>query len=316
MMTAWRNTRPGADSCNAISVAFVRVPGGINRKGPGGDGTWRVRYALQSGRVYTADRLLARCRAPGGGGDTPTPRVSAVRGSHSHAEDWRGLPDGELLYASKRWQAILIHRPQLRQLLLMRQRVTITNKNGRPDDSDSAQRAVFVQNLITASPYARIEHLPEQEIRAVAHYLKPLLGSGKTDIEYQADIDWLIALKRPANYTPKPTRYTGSARDVIKKPVGRPTHAPEVKRFFLFLQERIVNDSPVSRAALAGEYGVHTRTVATYLDDLRRAGRISWVRKSRGLVITFGPSDVIEIQAAAAPELPTAAPEIEQRASA
>jgi hypothetical protein len=42
-----------------------------------------------------------------------------------------------------------------------------------------------------------------------------------------------------------------------------------------------VSDAPVSRAALAGEYGVHTRTVATYLEELKDAGKIAWVRKSR-----------------------------------
>jgi hypothetical protein len=74
MMTAWRNARPGADDCSANPVAFVRVPGGHNRKR---HGDWIVRYAVQSPRIYTADRLLARCRA--GKGEThPTPSLGGL----------------------------------------------------------------------------------------------------------------------------------------------------------------------------------------------------------------------------------------------
>jgi hypothetical protein len=47
--------------------------------------------------------------------------------------------DGELLYTSKRWQAIISHRPQLNQLLNLRLRVAITNKNSRTDERDSAR---------------------------------------------------------------------------------------------------------------------------------------------------------------------------------
>jgi hypothetical protein len=69
MMAAWRNARAGTDDCSSDPVHFVRVPGG--------NGTWLVRYAVQSERTYTADRLLARCRA--GKGETHTPGARRAR---------------------------------------------------------------------------------------------------------------------------------------------------------------------------------------------------------------------------------------------
>jgi hypothetical protein len=172
--------------------------------------------------------------------------------------------------------------------------------------------AVVVQNLITAHPKDRVEHFPEREIRAAMLALKPQLRPGIALEQYKVDVDCLIERYRPKDYTPRITRYLAPGQpDVIKRPVGRPTHAPEVDRFFRFLQERIGDDMPVSRKALGDEYGVHMRTIATYLDDLKDAGKLTWVRKSRGLVITFTTSDVIEIISAPETAQAIAAPEIE-----
>jgi hypothetical protein len=250
------------------------------------------------------NRLLDRCK-----GATHSSRVSVARADQHQADAWQALPDGWRYLNSQRWQAPINGRPQLRTRLIDQRRVVITNKNGKADDSDSAQVAVVVQNLITARPNERAEHFPEREIRAAMLALKPQLRPGVSLEQYMVDVDYLINLYRPNDYTPRATRYLAP---IVKRPVGRPTHAPEVNRFFLFLQERITSDTPVSRKALADEYGVHMRTVATYLDDLRRAGRVSWVRKSHGLAITFTSSDVIEIISAPAVTQPIAAPEIEQ----
>lgn len=283
LMTHWRDKHADSDACSADPVHFVRVPGGHNRKH---HGCYSVRLADQTGRVYPADTLLGRC-----GGDTRPP-------SRSAAGHWRDLPDGAALLQSTRWQKIIQARPQLRQLFIARRRVTITNKNGSTDSTMSAQRAVLIQNLITACPYGRLEHLPEREIRAVALTLQATFGEGKTDRDYQTDIDRLIDDYRPRNYTPAATRaIAGQAQAPRRKaaehrtPRGRAgDHRALVESVYDVLKEhRAGAQAIVTVGDLADVIHCHRRTIATVLQELRDAGRIATRRLGRhsGLVVEF-----------------------------
>lgn len=295
LMIAWRNAHRGSDDCSADAVHFVRIPGGHNSKR---HGWFPVRYAQRTSYICPTDRLLERCT---GGEHNLSDRVSTARAEHHTADDWKGLPNGAALLQSKRIQAIINSRPQLRQLLIEGERVAITTRGGRHDDSMSVQRAVLISNLITAWSDKTPGHLPEREIRAIARALQPTFGQGKTDYQYQVDIDYLIDRGRPRTYRPISTRYVPNTavppaqRDVIeKRPRGRPTHAPEVERFYLFLREEISSAAPVKIGDLAERYGVHRRTVSTYLGELRESKRIQIQRLARdkGIQITF--DDVIE----------------------
>jgi hypothetical protein len=129
----WHTASPDTEDAQHASydpVHHIRVVGGHNTKG---HGSHPVTFARQSKYTYSADRLLARCT----GGDTPSisSRVSKARAEQHHADDWRRLPDGRRLLTSKRWQAIIKGRPQLRTLLIDGQRIILTTKSGTRDDS-------------------------------------------------------------------------------------------------------------------------------------------------------------------------------------
>ncbi len=119
----WRAESTDSEDAQNVSkdvAHHVRIPGGHNSKGHG----WHpVTYAQASERTYSADRLLARC------GETHLPcssgGISKDRAAQHQADAWAELPNGGALLRSKRWQAIAQSRPQLRQLLIEHQRVTI-----------------------------------------------------------------------------------------------------------------------------------------------------------------------------------------------
>lgn len=300
LMTAWRNANADSDDCSADPVHFIRIPGGHNSKR---HGWYAVRYAVRSERVYPTDALLAKCAE----GDTHalSSSVSKNRAQLHQAGAWKNLQNGQALLNSPRWQAVINARPQLRILLVENNRVIITNKNGKQDDSLSAQRAVFVQNTITAWSDKRPGHLPENEIRAVAKALQPKLGPDKSDYQYQTDIDAMIAEYRPRNYQPKATIYLNrAARSGKRTPTnasaplprgkGRPAgnQSIEADRFLRYLQETIAGANLVKIGTLAGDFGISRQTAHIYLDILSKAGHLETETKrgrNGGIVIRFTP---------------------------
>jgi hypothetical protein len=246
----------------------IRVPGGHNSKS---HGWYTVHYAMRSERSYSADRLLARCR----GGNTPlSGAVSAARAEQHDVANWKQLPDGRRLLDSPRWQAIINGRPQLRIQLIERQRMTITNKNGTLDDSDSVQRAVFVQNLITSWSEKSPGHLPECEIRAAALTLKTLLGSGMAMEAYQVDIDCLINSYRPQVYRPVATRRLAAKRKRGRPAGGLGAQTKQLLDIILAIEPDDMGRHCYTLAALSEQTKAPRRTVQYRIKRLRDTGHL------------------------------------------
>lgn len=293
LATTWREESKNCEDDQNVSkdvAHHIRLPGGHNSKGHG----WHpVTDAMRSERVYPADKLLARC-----GGEThpssSSGGVSKARAEQHQADAWGNLPDGGPLLKSKRWQAVINGRPQLRQLLVERQRVIIYNKNGRADDSTSAQRAVFVQNLVTAWSEKNPGHIPENEIRAVAMFLKPMLGRGKTVEQYQVDIDCLIGLYRPKHYRPVATHcIPGKAQPAAVAalpasapgPRGRPRATSQLDRLRAILQALPTDAAGAIRLdtkVIAAQLGKSPRQVRNYINDLENQREIKYIARGAG----------------------------------
>lgn len=280
LMTTWRAS--GGDDCSADAVHFIRLPGGRNNKP--GKNAHLVRLAVHSTRTYSADKLLARCGPINESTHTP-PCYSS--------DDWRDLPDGAALWQSRRWQALVTRqRPQLKTLLIDRQRLALPNKRtGRTDDDSwSNQRAVFVANVLSA-----YDPPPLDELRAVAWHFRDYLGERKTDRQYQVDIDDLIAEYTHRFYTSKNREYQPQATKYLQpRPVTAPAtaervargragnHADLVERAYQALVAQSDGAAAIVKLdQLAAELGMHRRTLGSILDELKDAGRIG-ERKQAG----------------------------------
>jgi hypothetical protein len=277
LMTAWRGD--DGDTCSNDAVHFRRLAGGRNTK-PEAD-NWRVRIAADTGRTYSADKLLARCE--------PESESTHHPDSFSSA-DWQELPNGESHWNSPRWQALATRqRPHLKKLLIDKEPIPLPNKrSGKTnDDSWSNQRAVFVKNALEA-----YDPPPLEEIRAVAWYFREYLGERKTDRQYQEDIDRLITIyldqlytQRGKVYSPKPTKYLPGQHKpgVIKPraPRGRAgCHADLVEKVYCLLQDAgDGRTAQVKIGQLADGIGVDRRTISSILVELREAGRIEKPRQ-------------------------------------
>ncbi len=277
LMTAWRGD--DGDTCSNDAVHFRRLAGGRNTK-PNAD-NWRVRIAADTGRIYSADKLLARCEPE---------RESTHHPDCFSSADWQELPNGELHWFSPRWQVLATRqRPQLKTLLIDKEPIALANKrSGKTnDDSWSNQRAVFVKNALEA-----YDPPPLEEIRAVALYFREYLGERKTDREYQTDIDRLITIYLDQLYTqhgkvynPKPTKYIpGQHKPGVikpKAPRGRAgCHADLVENVYCLLQDAgDGRTAQVKIGQLASTIGVDRRTISSILVELREAERIEKPRQ-------------------------------------
>jgi len=116
-------------------------------------------------------------------------RVRVDRNEHT-PEDWRDLPSGAVLAQSRRFQALTKANQQLRAVV-SGEGVMIAG-----DGSVSAQRAVFVNQLIRA-------RYPYNEIRALADHFSGVLESNPK--WFAADIDRLIFKYTPQGYSPEST---------------------------------------------------------------------------------------------------------------
>jgi hypothetical protein len=179
---------------------------------------------------------------------------------------------------------------------------------GTIDTSHSMRRCCVARGM-------RFMGYPDEEIAAKLAETSILWAGGETSKQVENKILSGIADAHKAYPTKitEPSKLRSRAHAgakpqtaPLKRGRGRPTHAPEVERFYLFLCERITDSTPVKLDDLASAFGIHRRTISTYLDELKEAKRISTTRRAHGLVIAFG-SDVIENTAPA--EAVSAAPD-------
>ena len=199
----------------------------------------------------------------------------------ANRDNWRNLPNGGAIWASPRIRALARRRPQL-ATLLRGERVTLM-RQGAPDDSDSAQVAALVYNLITAN-------LPENEVRAVALYLHAQLRPNKPIKHFCRQIDAEIERYKPKRYNPKPTRIvSAAASSPVSAASPQRSHSPKSRArkdrpqrvagpigYYFWLQEMA---SPtgillLSQAECAKELGCSVRTIKRYEAILRKPGLI------------------------------------------
>lgn len=299
LMTAWRNARPGADTCSANPVAFVRVPGGHNRKR---HGDWLVRYAVQSTRVYSAEKLLARCGAGEGGTHTPGSSGALDRAQLDH---WQSHID-DLLNSDRSLPRAFVKNTLGRRILETRAlgKGTFYHASGTWDAS--AERLCLAHSLVMA------RYFDEQIAALLWHFEVSETIEIKGDASIWGDIARVIGMAREAHPHIAPRLYGAKAPAAPKIARGRASnHAQTLEQVYsLLVDHRAGADAIVTIGDLAAQIGCHRRTISTILCELKTAGRIAWRRFGQrgGLVISF-ISDVI-IEQAPATAQPTVAPEI------
>lgn len=120
--------------------------------------------------------------------------VKVGRKEHN-PEAWLDLPSGAVLAHSRRFQALCKANDQLR-MVVAGEAVTLTLKSGGQDSSPSIQRSVFVNQLLRAK-------YPHDEIRALALHFSGVLESKPK--WFKADIDRILDIYTPKNYSPEST---------------------------------------------------------------------------------------------------------------
>ena len=332
---AWRI---GADPSGTDAQQLIRLAGTLNTKpkcagrpGNPAEGIapegWRVRLRC-SGPRYSLERL-ARALLPGGLADLhhggAEHQAGTAQGQTEGAAPpgrvaWARLPDGAALMASGRYRYLFAHRPQLAALAMAR-RVTLMTAGG-PDDTDSAQVAVLVSNLVTTGRrndagdfVSGLGAPPLAEIRAVALYWRGTLRPGGKLADYQADIDRLLLPDPvgylPAGYAPETTRGAGAPvsapalpqlAEAQHKGAGRPAgqRADRAVALATLLADHV--GQIVTRGALAALLGLKLRMVAYLLADLITDGRAELRRAGRGLhvvrcAINTPPADGQSVEA-------------------
>jgi hypothetical protein len=193
--------------------------------------------------------------------------------------------------------------------------VGIYRADGTPDDSQI--RAVMARSI-----KGRGFMFPQYVVQMSRLFAAQALKKWGTKQAWREELAalWFKSPDPKRLYEPRPSYLVPIKQpkdDVIEIPRGRgrPSHAPEVERFYLFLRETISNTDPMKIGDLADAYGVHRRTASTYLNELRTAKRITTRRLARGkgLIITF--DDVIEFAAGETDDSPAAMAEIDAAAA-
>jgi hypothetical protein len=146
-----------------------------------------------SGRAYELRTKLLPVEdlppAPQWAIDMLQTRTKVDRKEHT-PEAWADLPSGAVAAHSRRFQALCKANDQLRAVVAG-DAVSVAG-----DSSVSAQRAVFVNQLIRA-------HYPHNEIRALAEHFSGVLESNHK--WFKTDIDRLIDKYTPQGYSPEST---------------------------------------------------------------------------------------------------------------
>lgn len=283
----------------------IRLPLGLHRRKQ-----TRGTLILQDGRRFNLDQtsqfvsalraLLALRRNV-----APPPAPEHMRpssggsafGTNYVPENWKDLPDGAALMASPRYQLLFRFNSQLSKLV-RGERVTLY-RNGVADDSDSAQIAVLVANLITSHRKGRSlgdGAPPESEIRAVALYWKNTLRKNKKDEHYKSHIDTELARYRPATYLPEVTTQLGNGQPLNnlrpltapeKRSPGRPTGVSIARQDRLnLLVDLLIVGERVRRKELSEALNVSMRRITSDLAELKESNRIDYHPVARGILIT------------------------------
>jgi hypothetical protein len=292
MMRAWRNARPGADDCSANPVAFVRVPGGYNRKR---HGDWLVRYAVQSARIYTADKLLARCGAGKGETQSFSPAGGLDRAQLDH---WQAHIE-QLLNDDRTLPRAFVRDTPGRRILELRAsgKGMLFHASGTWDAS--RERLWLANSLVMA------RYLDAQIAALLWHFEVTETVEIKGEAAVWADIHRVIAMARTAHpnitprlYGPRPAAKTKVAR-------GRAgSHAALVERVYqLLVEHRAGAQAIIKTGEIAGVIGCHRRTIVTILNELRDAKRIETASLGQhgGLVVTFSGVIYSELPSAVQP---------------
>lgn len=304
LMTAWRAGRPSADDCSSDPVHFVRVPGGINRKGAGGSGTWRVRAVARVEKPYPTERLLARCRARGVGETHPTRPLGAL--DQAQLDYWQAHVE-QLLNSDRTLPRAFVRDTPGRRILEARAlgKGTLFHASGT---WDASRERLWLANSMVMARY-----LDEQIAALLWHFEVAETVEIKGDAAIWADIQRVITMARAAHphvmprlYGPRPAHKPAIAR-------GRASnHAKTIEQVYsLLVDHKAGADAIITIGALAGQLGCHRRTISTALAQLKAAGRIAWRRLGQhgGLVVSFISDVIIEQPASAVQAVP--APQID-----
>ncbi len=300
MMRAWRNARPGADDCSANPVAFVRVPGGHNTKR---HGDWLVRYAMQSSRIYTADRLLARCDA--GRGETHAPPAGAGALDAALLDYWQAHIE-QLLNDDRTLPRAFVRDTPGRRILDLRAQGKGMHFHTSGTWDASRERLWLANSLVLA------RYLDEQIAALLWHFEVAETIEVKGETAIWADISRVIVMARAAHPNVAPRLYGVRPAPKAKTARGRAgNHIALAEQVYSILQDaRAGAQAIVKTGEIAGVIGCHRRTIVTILNELRTAGRIETrpLGQHGGLVVSF--SGVIYSPAPEAAQ-PTATPQIE-----
>jgi DNA primase RepB-like protein len=302
MMRAWRNARPGADDCSANPVAFVRIPGGHNRKR---HGDWIVRYAMQSARIYIADKLLARCGA--GRGETHSP--AALGGLDQAQLDYWQTHIEQLLNDDRTLPRAFVRDTPGRRILELRAQGKGLHFHTSGTWDASRERLWLANSLVMA------RYLNEQIAALLWHFEVAETIEIKGETAVWADIHRVIGMARLAHPNVHPRLYGGRPAKKAKIARGRASnHAATVEQVYHLLGEyRAGTDAIIHIGDIATAIGAHRGTVTRILIELSESGRISKRRLAGGggLVITFlEPQRDVIIDVMPVTALPIAAPEI------
>jgi hypothetical protein len=284
---------------------------------------------LPDGRRFHLDNpaelaagLAAFLALPKNGKPEPAP-ISDARGTSGQAwgqayqsEQWVNLPDGEPLWHSA-YVAAVASRPGREPLaaLLRGERAVITKKDDTLDDSDSAQIAALVYNLMSGN-------VCEPQIRAMALYLKPQIRPNKNLEHYKAHVDAELVRYRPRHYNPQPIRYLGPARQEAPQTLPEAQHKPEPKSrarkdrpqrvaghlgYLAWLRTQSDPQSggvQLSQRQCAERLGCNVRTIKRYEKQLGATiERHVFARRQAGClfilapdVVTTSPADVVIVE--------------------
>jgi hypothetical protein len=250
----------------------------------------------------------------------PETRMSGgTFGSYDPAAwEGRSAERGRLLQGSPRYQALFARRPQLAALAMGRR--VVTTRDGYPDDSDSAQLAVLVSNLLTTGRAGSGGRLvpglgapPEDEIRNLALFWQPKLCPNASPEHFRAHVDYEIGRYRPDGYAPEATRLLGQAAaepPELEAPRdrGRPSgqRAEQAEHLVALLAEHL--GEIVTLGALGCALNVGERMVRLYIDDLGE--RVELARARYGLHVVR-----VEINSTALADSSLAATELSHHAN-
>jgi hypothetical protein len=201
------------------------------------------------------------------------------------------LPDGAALMKSPRYRYLFgagTCRPQLARIA-QGERITLPTKYG-PRDSGSEQVAVVVANLLTVGK--GVNAPPEDEIRAIALYMREQLRPGYDILRYLVDVDRLICKYRPDAYSPEETYIVGMGKPSHialmspRQPVS--TRADRIQALHAHIATLPTGDdgyAHTTTAALASALTISVKYTTLILADMREAGILESKPEARGIAL-------------------------------